>query len=178
MTPSFDTLPFTIIIDTREQAPYQFAGHKCQRASGSPIIPLLVTTTTHKLDTGDYSIEGMEDRVCVERKSLDDALGTFTTGRDRFERELERMEEFEAAAVVLEFEWNALLRLGANDGRNVNGRSIDGSLIAWSQRFKRVKFFHRPTRQHGQEFVLHYLARFWNDRVEECAGRERARRIL
>ena len=42
-----------IIIDTREQKPWEFPGH---------------TTAVQKLDTGDYSVEGLEDILCIERK--------------------------------------------------------------------------------------------------------------
>ena len=44
---------FTIIIDTREQQPWTFNNH---------------TVANRKLDTGDYSIEGLENILCIERK--------------------------------------------------------------------------------------------------------------
>ena len=42
-----------IIIDSREQKPWEFPGH---------------TTAVAKLDTGDYSVKGLEDILCIERK--------------------------------------------------------------------------------------------------------------
>jgi ERCC4-type nuclease len=44
---------FTIIVDTREQKPWSFENY---------------TTAIRKLDTGDYSIEGLEHLLCIERK--------------------------------------------------------------------------------------------------------------
>ena len=43
------------------------------------------------LDTGDYSLKGLEHLVAVERKGLSDLLACIGTGRHRFERELQRL---------------------------------------------------------------------------------------
>jgi len=75
-----------IVVDTREQLPWTF-----------PHDSIVGT-----LKTGDYSLEGFEDRVCVERKSLSDAYGTLGKGRERFVRELGRMESFDLALIVIE----------------------------------------------------------------------------
>ena len=48
---------FTVIKDTREQEGYYFS--KYNTCAGM---------VDRKLDTGDYSIEGMEHLICVERK--------------------------------------------------------------------------------------------------------------
>jgi len=50
----------TAICDTREQRPLNLA-------------PLQVVTGT--LATGDYSVQGLENIVAIERKSLSDLLG-------------------------------------------------------------------------------------------------------
>lgn len=47
--------PFTIIIDTREQIPWEFGYHN---------------TAKMKLDTGDYSIQGYEDIIAIEQKRV------------------------------------------------------------------------------------------------------------
>ena len=52
-----------IIIDTREQRPLVFD-------------PLPITIK--KLDFGDYSLKGYENRICIERKSVPDLWGTIT----------------------------------------------------------------------------------------------------
>ncbi|RLA43292.1 MAG: hypothetical protein DRR04_12080 [Gammaproteobacteria bacterium] len=64
---------YTIVCDTREQK------------------PLWKTNVTRKkLDVGDYSIEGFEDKITFERKSLADLFGTLGKGHARFKKELER----------------------------------------------------------------------------------------
>lgn len=51
-----------IVIDTREQTPYGFAKYDAEPIRAA-------------LPTGDYSLPGFEDRVAIERKSLDDLVG-------------------------------------------------------------------------------------------------------
>lgn len=73
-----DTLP-TLIVDTREQEPLVFQKLPSERGT---------------LQTGDYSIKGCIDLFAVERKSIQDLVGSVTTERDRFERELHRLRGF------------------------------------------------------------------------------------
>jgi len=79
----------TIVIDTREQLPYSFN-------------PDSVGTVRRGLDVGDYSLEGFEERVAVERKSLDDYVGSLIRGRARFLREITRMQNVPNRLVVVE----------------------------------------------------------------------------
>ena len=69
----------TIIQDTREQEPLEF-------------LTLHVIEGT--LSTGDYSVVGLENDFAVERKSLPDLFGSLTSGRDRFMREIQRLNGF------------------------------------------------------------------------------------
>ena len=57
-----------------------------------------------KLDTGDYSIEGLEDKVCIERKARVSELA-INLGKDkrRFMNEIERMKDFPFKFLILEF---------------------------------------------------------------------------
>ena len=93
MTEKTSKSPMVIIRDTREQNGYTFGF--------LPQDQVKVGT----LPTGDYSIEGLEDQVTIERKSLADAFGTIGGQRKRFQRELERMTSFKYAAVVIEADW-------------------------------------------------------------------------
>jgi ERCC4-type nuclease len=77
-----------VVIDTREQTPW--------------IFPDGVETVRGTLCSGDYSIEGAEEWVAVERKSLDDLVQSISRGRDRFWRELARLSRLRASAVVVE----------------------------------------------------------------------------
>ena len=69
-----------IIIDTREQTPLKFA--RLQSHTGT-------------LTTGDYSFEGGEDHLAIERKSVPDLVSCcMGSNRDRFFRELHRLRGF------------------------------------------------------------------------------------
>ncbi len=81
-----------IIIDSREQNPYTFTK---QQYNGA-------ITTQATLQTGDYSLAGLENLIALERKSLDDLTGTLTTGRERFIRECERGAGLEYFGLIIE----------------------------------------------------------------------------
>src|SRR5690242_13649754 len=68
------TVPFITIIDTRETAPYSFAGLRADAKDHNR--QLVIPTKFAGLPTGDYSIEGMENLIVVERKSLADLYST------------------------------------------------------------------------------------------------------
>jgi len=78
-----------VLADTREQTPWTFddQGIVVERAS---------------LETGDYSLPGLEQRVAIERKSLDDWTGTVMRSRGRFYRELERLRAYAFRCVIIE----------------------------------------------------------------------------
>ena len=82
-----------IIVDTREQKPYQFGIH-----------------SEHvKLDTGDYSVKNYEALVAVERKSLEDLFRCLTTDRMRFKDQLIRLGALPYKALVIDANLDTLL---------------------------------------------------------------------
>lgn len=85
----FDEVPMKIAVDTREQKQLKF-GKSCE----------IIST---KLNFGDYIAMDEEyyHDVFIERKSLNDLIGTMASGYDRFNRELNRAREFGAYIVVL-----------------------------------------------------------------------------
>lgn len=80
---------FTVVIDTREKSPWCF--------SSSSILG----TEYRKLDTGDYSVVGLEDKLCIERKRSNSELAN-NIHEKRFIRELERMQSFKYRYLLLE----------------------------------------------------------------------------
>ena len=70
------------ICDTREQEPISLPNMKVA-----------------KLNFGDYTLE--KSNIFVERKSLNDALGTLSQGYERFKREVQRCKENTCALIVL-----------------------------------------------------------------------------
>ncbi len=79
--------PFTIIVDTREQIPWEFGYHD---------------TAKRKLDTGDYSIEGFENILAIERKKSVGELAT-NLSEKRFQDVLNRLSKIKHPYMVFEF---------------------------------------------------------------------------
>lgn len=80
--------PFTIIVDTREQQPWEFGLH---------------TTSRKKLDTGDYSIEGLESLLTIERKKSVSEIANNIT-ESRFKDVLQRMSIIPYKFMLFEFD--------------------------------------------------------------------------
>lgn len=83
-----------VLVDTREQTPWAFPDE-------------YVETRRATLNYGDYALEG--DLFSVERKSLDDFVGTVSTGWERFCRELWRMPDALPRVVVVEGTFKRIL---------------------------------------------------------------------
>lgn len=156
--------PRVVLIDNREQQPYAFDRFTADKKFGGG--PLVVEARTVCLHTGDYSLEGYEDRVAVERKSLNDLFHTLSQGRDRFERELARLNGFEVAAVVVEAEWATILTDPLRFSQ-LEPKTVFRSVLAWCQRFPRVHWYTVPGRDFGEATAFRILERFVRDRQRE-----------
>ena len=82
-----EDVKFVIIEDTREQQPLSFRRETIRTC----------------LKVGDYSVQGYEQKVCAERKSIADLCGTCDhKNRDRFKRELTKMQkDYQFYAIVI-----------------------------------------------------------------------------
>jgi ERCC4-type nuclease len=108
--------PFTIIKDTREKQGYTFAASRTKYHFCKGMV-------NRKLDTGDYSIEGLEDKICIERKaSVVELANNVGVSRKRFEAEIERMKAFPHKFLVLEFSLTDLMDFP--EGSDVPDREI------------------------------------------------------
>jgi ERCC4-type nuclease len=87
LRPSAELAQMRVIVDTREQRPWSFP-------------PEYVSVRRGTLTAGDYSLDG--DLWAIERKSLDDFIGTVGAQFDRFCRELYRMPEALPRVVIVE----------------------------------------------------------------------------
>src|SRR5262245_37537530 len=91
--------PVAIIVDIREHLPFAFDQIAADEEQGGGIWR--VHTVRQCLPSGDYSLDCYASKIAVERKSIADLFGTIVHGRDRFVRELERLNEMNFAAVVV-----------------------------------------------------------------------------
>lgn len=95
---------FTVIKDTREQQGWEFSLEEKKPGNCQ-----LTNFEIGKLDTGDYSIKGLEHLVTIERKNgfseLFGNLGS-SVSRQRFEREMERMAAIPYSYILVETNLN------------------------------------------------------------------------
>lgn len=132
-----------LVIDTREQLPYEF-DH-----------PSIIST----LKTGDYSIVGLEDSVAVERKELGDFIGCCTQSRERFERELSRAEGMKRLWIVIE---GTLSEITSGAFRShVSPSAVLGTICAWDLRYASARFVFATNRAAGQKITQRLLIRAW-----------------
>lgn len=92
---------YKIVVDTREQKPLWDKG----------II-------RKALKVGDYSIEGQEEKIAIERKSAGDLFGTLGGGHARFKKELAKALEYDYFAIVVEAPYDTLLKKDFPGGYN------------------------------------------------------------
>jgi ERCC4-type nuclease len=78
---------FVVIVDTREQKPWLFE-HQAK--------------ANHKLDTGDYSIEGLESILAIERKRNVAEVANNITEK-RFKDVVDRLSKIKHSYILLEF---------------------------------------------------------------------------
>ena len=90
-------------------------------------------STRKTLQSGDYSVKGLEDVFAVERKSMSDLAGSLRSGRDRFMRELHRLRGFTFARLLVVGTAQELSVLIAR-GR-VSLDMLEHSLLSIEQRF-------------------------------------------
>ncbi len=137
-------MDFRIVVDTREKEPF---GFDCQ-------------TLRRKLDAGDYTVQGYEGLVAVERKSLPDFVRTVVHDRDRFCAEMEKLAGYEAAAVVVEADLDHVLRGLENVAlRGASPESVLGA-ATWLILRYHVPVFWCGSRQAARAFMDSYLRAF------------------
>lgn len=145
------TMP-TVVIDSREQKPYQFSG----------------TSIIAALPTGDYSLQGMESMVAVERKELSDFIGCVTHDRERFTKELDRAATFRRFWIIIE---GSLDQIERGEYRSkVNPNSVLGTIAAWENRYN-VRFVFAGNRQTGNRTAERLLTHAFRELIMKPSSR-------
>jgi len=154
------TSPFTILVDTREQAPYAFRGLRANADQHHALIR--VPTVRATLDTGDYSIHGLASLVTVERKSKEDLYASIAARRDNFEERMKRLcLEFSVAAVVVESELSDLI-LNPPPYTRFDPKALNRTILGWMVRWPRVHWLLCPGRDAAEAQTYRFLERFWH----------------
>jgi DNA excision repair protein ERCC-4 len=143
-----------IKIDTREQRPWKF--------------PVGTDIVYGKLDEGDYAVEGLEGKFGIERKSLNDIWGSLTSGRDRFERELQRVKDkgYLKFIIIIEATPSAFCN-PADEGRLITPQSLQATVRAWRKRYD-IEFLFLKDRKKAAAYAKWWLSQKkqeWDERL-------------
>lgn len=154
---------WTLVRDSREGIPYSF--EDITIGTGRACRKLQLSFVDKKLDSGDYSILGMEHRVSTERKELGDLFQSLSRGRARFIREISRLNELEYSAVVVESEWYDMMMSPPPRSR-MSPASVNGSIIALQIRYPKVHWWFLSDRYTASKMVFKILNKFWETNNE------------
>lgn len=133
-----------LLIDTREQHPFDFSRFKAWFAG----------IEKKALRMGDYSIAGMEDMCVVERKDLSDLVHSFTADRSVFVNRLRLMAQVPHRLLVIDAALSQVKSRYPHSGADPN--RITQSLIAALAGLG-VPFLCTETHELGEEIVASYL---------------------
>jgi ERCC4-type nuclease len=137
-----------IIIDTREQAPFLFSEN--------------VDTQRGTLQSGDYSVVGLVNTVAIERKSLDDLVGSITAGRERFMACCSRLSRLDFACIVVEAALSDVLA-GAYVSKT-RPQSVVGSVLAIHVDFGLPTIW-AGSRSNAANITERLLTRLWRNAI-------------
>jgi ERCC4-type nuclease len=116
-----------VLIDTREKYPFDFSRFKNW-----------ITGEKRKaLKGGDYSIEGMETLLVLERKTLTDLITTVIQQRDRFFKQCEKMSKYPWRALLIEASYEDIKSPYDQEEFNTlaHPNAVSGTLDALEARF-------------------------------------------
>lgn len=143
-----------VLVDAHERYPYRFAHQQ-------------VSVERRALACGDYGVE-IDGRLVasVERKSLDDLVGSLTNGRLRFA--LTELAALPRAAVVVEDRYS---RVFAQD--HVRPAQVADGLAELQVRYPTVPLVFCETRSLAEEWTYRYLATAFRWLSDESAATAR-----
>ena len=138
-----------IIIDTREQLPYDFGDNPVR---------------FQKLEVGDYSLVGLESLVVCERKRHTELASCLGTQRERFLAEIERGSELKRLHVIVEASFKGVMEGLYDDwGSKMHPNSIRGTIAAWSNRYEWLRWHFASDRELAQDWCWCLLKSGWKE---------------
>lgn len=114
----------TVLIDSREKSPFDFGRFP----------NWIAEQKKQKLNVGDYSVEGMEDVLVLERKTLSDLITTLIQQRIRFFSLCEKMAQYRWRALIVEASYEDL-KSPYGEYTLAHPNAVSGTLDALESRF-------------------------------------------
>jgi ERCC4-type nuclease len=138
-----------VLIDTREKTPFDFTNFP-NWIAGQKIQTLKV---------GDYSIEGMEKLLVLERKSLSDLITTLIQQRTRFFKLCEQMTKYKWRALLIEASYEDIKSSYDADYTLAHPNAVSGTLDALEARFAIPAIYTSRYRQLAEERAASWLSK-------------------
>jgi len=111
-----------ILVDSLEQQPLDFI-HPVRQVRFSPP------------DTGDYSIEGLVDKLRVERKKPEELWGCCGHRRDHFRDQLKRLQKFPYRLLIVEGSVSDLAHVKPSGQSRMTWPQVCSHLMRWTAEF-------------------------------------------
>jgi len=151
---------FVIVVDSQEaKYPYLFHGELIVRKR------LLVDG----IRTGDYSIQGLEHKITIERKTVTDLYSSLSTRREKFMEEMKRVQFFDCKALLIEGTYDQVINAPKTGYvRKFSGmrrESVLGSLVKINMEYGITVIF-AGNRKNGEEWTLHTLKMYFKKKRE------------
>jgi hypothetical protein len=171
-----EAAPFTVLVDSMEQQPFSF-----ENLTGPTGKPVAVPTKWKALGIregryyqpmGDYSIEGFESLIHLERKSVTDCQSTvlaFGGRRERFEHQLAVFDGLPWSAVIVEGTLADVVRTVQAHGKKPVEelrKIVFHTLMAWQMDY-RTPWFFCESRRMAETVAWRTMVRFWQKSREK-----------
>jgi ERCC4-type nuclease len=114
-----------VLVDTREKTPFDFG----------QFSNWIGEVRRCKLSVGDYSVQGMEKILALERKTLPDLVSTLIHERPRFFRMCEKLSQYRWRALIIEASYEDIKSPYDDDFTVAHPNAVSGTLDALEARF-------------------------------------------
>ena len=150
-----------VLVDTREQMPFDFSR-----------FPNWIAGEKRKaLRVGDYSVEGMEELLILERKSLSDLISTLMQNRVRFFAGCEKMTQYRWRALLVEASYEDIKTVYDDElCTQAHPNAVSGTLDALEVKFGIPVIYTSQFRPLAEEKAASWLSKHFTYWHLEQAG--------
>lgn len=172
--PPCSPCPFRIVRCVNESLPFHFTNICTQ--DGLPVHVEVIERALWAQGLADYTIEGFEREVQIERKG-DDLAASLSHRRENFTEEIRRMNDLCLfAAIVIEHEWSNYVATHSGHGASVV--STARTWTAWQVAFPNVHWLWMPGRTAAEQMTFALLNQYWWSRQKELTAMRARQREL
>lgn len=152
---------YSIIVDTDEKKGWKFLKLREDASAGKNADREIILSLVEKnLRCGDYTIDGHENEIAIERKSKDDFFKCLGGDRRRFKEQIRRMnEEVKRGYVIVEASFQSILNGMPDSG--MNPKVAIRTRISWELRFPNVRWYFCPSVRAAEAVCFRILDRYW-----------------